>query len=194
MKKSIAFVCCLFLVNSFYAQIIETPEQLEQETAVAINQNKNLAALSNVNKTNASIKTVGVNATYMNSSVFTDNATSVKILQLEAAKFDLKNADAYDSKEKSSYNVVFDSNKGIMTVTYDNNGQITASKERYTNVALPKSVIVSIMKSYPDWRFDSNECNINYKHNKGQFTSYNVKISNGNQTKTVQSDGKGNLI
>ena len=196
MKKFIALLCCLFLANSFYAQIIETHQELESETVVAINQNKDLKALSNLNTTNkATVKTVGVNATYLNSSVFTDNAAYVKNLQQHASKYDVKKSDVYNhSSSSSTYNVDFSTKKGDMTVTYDSDGQISSSQERYKNVALPRPVIVSIMKTYPSWRLDSNICNINYKHNKGVLTSYKVKISKGNQTKTVKSDDKGNII
>ncbi|MDW5287605.1 hypothetical protein [Formosa sp. PL04] len=194
MKKFIALVCCLFLVNNFYAQTIKTQQELELESAVAVNQNKNVAALTNLDKSRASVKTVGVNATYMNSSVFTDNATFVKILQQRAAKYDLKNTEVYNPGDKSTYAVVFDTKKGVMSVTYNDDGKITASKERYKNVALPRPVIVSIMKAYPEWRFDGNVCSIDYKDNKGLLTSYKVKISNGTQTKTVKSDAKGNII
>ncbi|WP_159427066.1 hypothetical protein [Formosa haliotis] len=50
------------------------------------------------------------------------------------------------------------------------------------------------MKAYPQWRFNENVCTVDYKHNKAVITTYKVKISNGNQTKTVKTDEKGNLI
>ncbi|CDF80528.1 nicotinic acid mononucleotide adenyltransferase [Formosa agariphila KMM 3901] len=194
MKNLIALLFSLFLINNFYAQIIESPEAFESKTSVAVNQSKDLAAITNLNTSKRSVTTTGVNATYINSAVFTDNATYVKVLQQRAAKYDVKNSENYNEKSKSSYNVVFNTKRGNMSVNYDDSGEIKSSQEQYKNVALPKAVIVNIMKAYPDWRFNTNICSVVYQKNKGHVTTYKVKISNGKQSKTVKSDDKGNII
>ncbi|WP_434036865.1 hypothetical protein [Formosa sp. 4Alg 33] len=194
MKNLTALLFSLFLINNFYAQIIESPLAFNTESSVAIQQTKDLAALTHVNTSKKAIKTTGVNATYINSSVFTDNAMYVKILQQQAALYDVKKAKNYKPKTKSSYDVLFNTTRGTMTVTYDDSGKIISSKEQYTNVALPKAVIVNIMKAYPEWRFNTNICSIDYKQDTGHVSTYRVKISNGNQSKTIKADGKGNLI
>ncbi|MBP1838119.1 hypothetical protein [Formosa algae] len=198
MKKFMSLVCCLFIVNSFYAQSIEPLNNYNSQ--MALNQGRNVTALSAIEAltpaktTKATVKTVGVNATYINSSRFTENAMFVKAFQERAAQYNLKDHKVYDSKSKSTYDVVFSNKKGTMTINYNKIGEIKESKEKYKDVALPKPVIISIMKAYPEWRFENNVCNINYKYNKGISTLYKVTISNGKHTKTVKSDDQGNLL
>ncbi|MDW5287603.1 hypothetical protein [Formosa sp. PL04] len=193
MKKIITLVCCLFLGNNFYAQVEITQDNL-QENPIAYTQTKNPDAQTSLEKSKATVKTVGVNATYMNNSVFTDNGNYVKILQQYISKYDVKNMEAYNNDDKSIYDVSFKTKKGIFLVTYKGDGQIISSKERYKNVIIPKAVSISIMKTYPNWIHEASICTVNYRHGKGLSTSYRVKISNGNQTKIIKTDAKGNII
>lgn len=199
MKRVMSLAVCLLLAGSIYAQTdlenaTDTLPTSEDETALAYTKSQQKADAMLAKYHSTAIKTTGVNASYLNSTFLVDSPTYVKIAQQNAALFDLANTEVYDNSEAASYDVVFDSKRSTISVRYDDMGKIIYSKERFENIALPNAVIVSIMKQYPNYRFDANVCTINYAENKGINTTYKVMISHGKDKKTVKVDDKGNFI
>lgn len=199
MKRVMSLAVCLLLAGSIYAQTdlenaTDTLPTSEDETALAYTKSQQKADAMLAKYHSTAIKTTGVNASYLNSTFLVDSPTYVKIAQQNAALFDLANTEVYDNSEAASYDVVFDSKRSTISVRYDDMGKIIYSKERFENIALPNAVIVSIMKQYPNYRFDANVCTINYAENKGIYTTYKVMISHGKDKKTVKVDDKGNFI
>lgn len=194
MKQFISIAVCLLFIGSAYAQTTDPQNPNKEETAVAYTSDQQKADLALAKYNTTAIKTTGMNANYLNSTFLVNSPTKVKILQQQAALYDLENAEVYDSSSKSEYDVVFDTKRSTMNVRYNDMGKIMKSRERFKNIALPTDVIVAVMKAYPDWRFDGNVCTINYKHDQGISTTYKIMISNDNKKKTVKINEDGNLI
>lgn len=84
------------------------------------------------------------------------------------------------------FNVTFKSEKGQITATYNQNGNVIAIEEVFNNVALPKHVIFSIYKKYEGWTVMGNLYSVSYKKDDYFKMLYEVELQKGNETKTIK--------
>ncbi len=99
---------------------------------------------------------VTVNYKYLDAIDSKEVAVPVKMLEQEVAYFNLKESDLY-SDEYDTYQVSFFIPQGRIVAAYDSDGKILRTIERFKNIKLPRSVIVSITKNYPKWE-NSGRC------------------------------------
>jgi hypothetical protein len=123
-----------------------------------------------------------------------ETPTPVDELRKTVAFYDLKSSDIYDD-EYSDYTVQFYIPDGQILAEYDKNGIITRTIERFKDVKLPKSVITSIAKRFPNWSIEKDLYKVTYLKGKGVTKAiYKVKLSNGNKILKVKTDEEGNFI
>ena len=79
--------------------------------------------------------------------------------------------------------------KAVRTLIYIGDGRITEIEEVILSKQLPDSAQASIAKDYPKGKVEAAE-----KVNKGDKTTYEVKIENGNENIEAVFDSNGKLI
>lgn len=127
----------------------------------------------------------GKNASYINNSAYLNEPLVVSKLKKEVAVFNIKNVEGYNRKEPSTYNVTFKNGQGFISATYNHNGEIIQTQEKYYNVVLPVSLRVELSKNYPDWSFDKVTYVTSFKNDLMLESEYIVKLKKGSRTKSV---------
>jgi hypothetical protein len=114
----------------------------------------------------------------------------VRILEHQAASYDVKNSEYYDD-EYEEYNISFYLPAGYVLATYNKDGKLLRTAERFKNVALPKSVAQSLVKRYPHWDIPKDVYRVTYKDDKGATKVWKVLLKQGEKRLKVKLDDEG---
>tara|TARA_R110001583_G_scaffold82774_2_gene219321 strand:- start:1414 stop:1920 length:507 start_codon:yes stop_codon:yes gene_type:complete len=134
------------------------------------------------------------NYKYLNKVGLTNASIPVELLQSKVATFNVKDADFY-SDEYGTYEVKFYIPEGYILASYDKDGTILRTAERYKNVALPRVVVESVAKTYPNWKFAKDVYLVSYYDATGDITKkYKIVLKNGDKRIRVKIDAEGNFL
>lgn len=92
------------------------------------------------------------------------------------------------------YLVVFSTENNSLAATYNEKGKLIRVVENYKNVKLPRKVIYSIYKTYPDWTLVNDK--FLYTQREGDIikNQYNVKIQKGKKVMQLKVHPNGEII
>lgn len=136
------------------------------------------------------------NYKYLNKVGLENASLPVSMLRQKVAGFNVKDADFY-TDEYDTYEVSFYIPEGYVLASYDDQGHILRTAERYKDVALPNKVIESVAKAYPNWAFAKDSYLVNYydKDLAGKITQrYKIVLKNGDERIRVKCDEEGNFL
>ena len=105
------------------------------------------------------------------------NATPeiVKALENKAARFNIKESPMFDNGI-GPYKVYFSNSKGRIVATYNNEGKILSSKEKFGDVVIPVPVRNTVYQAFPDWKINSNTYMVYYNGERGTKKTYHFQI------------------
>ena len=126
------------------------------------------------------------NLTYLSKVYLTESPNVVRALQLKAASFTLSEAKGYRKSETGEFVVVHKASNGDITVSYDKNGEIMTTWERFENVSLPKPIRELIAKKHGDWKIVENKYSGSFSNGDMQTSLYKVKLVNRNRSKNLK--------
>ena len=159
----------------------------------------NLATAQTQEITLENINIRPLNLTYLKSVQDKNTPAFVKALESKAARFDITESPIFD-REFESYEVVFDAVKkdgadGTIMATYDQDGKIINSVERYKNVSLPKAVREACQAEYPDFKIQKDVYLVSYNHHhKSVKKYYKVQMTKGSKRKQIKIDANGLVL
>ncbi|MDE1205923.1 hypothetical protein [Tenacibaculum larymnensis] len=138
-----------------------------------------------------------LNLSYLNEVQHKDTPELVKNLENEAARYDITEDPIFD-REFEAYEVIFRTKKeggttGLITATYDSNGKIMSSIERYKNILLPKVVRTAILNKYPGWIIHKDVYLVTYRNNSKSKKVFKVQIRKDGKRKNLKLDYDGNI-
>lgn len=139
------------------------------------------------------IEIVAVNYKYLDAAGDEDVAEPVKLLQREAAAFDLKNSEYYQD-EYDTYFISFFIPEGKILASYDRDGKLLRTAEKFKNIALPRAVTETIAERFPNWTIAEDVYLVNYHEAKGASKRYKILLENGDKRMRVKTDEKGNFL
>ncbi|WP_372754428.1 hypothetical protein [Mariniflexile sp.] len=145
----------------------------------------------NVTKNAIDEPVINLNYVYLDKVNDETTAYDVKLLEAMASRYDVKNSPNYDGVQET-YQTIFRGDKGYIIATYDNESKILKTKERYTDIKIPKKMVNSILMKYPKSHFLKVVHNVNYSQIKGVKKTYKIRILNNNETKNLKITSKGN--
>jgi hypothetical protein len=123
-----------------------------------------------------------------------DSDKSVKKLQTKLANFDITKEEYY-SDEYDEYQVSFYIPKGYALASYDKDGNLIRTIERYKNVKLPIAVRKALAKRFPNWIVDKDIYKVIYSEKKWNAKKiYKLKLSNGDESIRVKTDEDGTFL
>jgi hypothetical protein len=116
-----------------------------------------------------------------------ENKLSKRItkFQKKAANYDITRQSIYQPNTSRTYTVIFKEANNSIENTYDKNGVLIQSNQSYSKIKLPYSISSKLAKANPGWAIDDVHCTINFKANEATVISYEVKLKNDKETKTV---------
>jgi len=125
---------------------------------------------------------------------------AVGLLEREVANFNVhqsslkKRGDMNDYPDTDdNYNVKFTNKLGTIQVVYDYKGKVLKATERFINVKLPRTVLNSILKEFPNGTISKDMYFVKYNHNKELIRRYIVHIKNENKNIKIRLDKNGNI-
>lgn len=168
MKKLIISLFLVGFVTQQYAQNLQT-EQLNEVFIVATNYK------------------------YLDDISAEDVAIPVKELQRRAATYNVKNLDIYQD-DYDYYEVSFVIPDGKILASYDKDGKILRTAEKYKKVNLPTPVLKSIAKRFPNWSITKNIYRVFYHETDGVKMKYKLTLENGDQRMKIKVDEEGSFL
>lgn len=140
------------------------------------------------------VTVTSLNYKYLKSVADPNAAQKVNLLERKAATYNVKESDYYED-EFEQYYVSFYLPKGQVLATYDKDGKILRTAERFSNVVLPPSVRKSVGENYPDWVIAKDVYLVNFHAGSNHISKvYKILLENGDQRKRIKTDEKGNFI
>jgi len=133
------------------------------------------------------------NYKYLNKVGLENASVSVALLEQKVASFDLKNSEFY-SDDYDTYSVDFFIPDGHILAAYDRDGNIIRTIEKFKDITLPRAVIASVSKQYPNWVFKKDVYLVTYHDEKGVTKKYKITLENGDKRIKVKTDGEGNFL
>ncbi len=134
------------------------------------------------------------NYKYLN-NVDTQEVASIPVqaLQRKVAAYDIKNSDIYFD-EYDFYEVAFYIPEGKILATYDKDGRIIRTAEKFKDINLPIGVKEAVLKRFPNWTITKDIYIVHFHEDKGVKKKYKLKLVNGDQVMRVKTDASGNFL
>lgn len=168
MKKCILFVLMIGFIAQSYAQ----DPKIEQLSEIVL---------------------IATNYKYLDKAGEYDVDPAVDRLQRTAATYDIKNSEMYrDDYDK--YYVSFFIPEGKILASYDKDGKILRTAEKYKDIYLPQSVKSAVTFRYPNWTIAKDIYLVNYYEEGESNKRYKLKLVNGDKTLRVKVDENGNFL
>ncbi|WP_018616618.1 hypothetical protein [Segetibacter koreensis] len=143
------------------------------------------------------VTVTAVNYKYIKSVTDTNAAESVKMLQRQAAVYDVKKSEFYE-EDYDTYFISFFIPQGKILAAYDKDGKLLHTAEKFKNIQLPSSVRQSVTKRFPNWNISKDVYLVNYydANSKQGETSkmYKLLLENGDKRIRVKTNEKGEFI
>ncbi len=116
-----------------------------------------------------------------------EGTVSERVLKLEnmAARFDLRRSKFYQGAGPE-YRVTFRQPNGKILATYDDQGKMLHSYERFTDIAIPITIRNRVYLMHPGWKMAGNSYVVSYYKNKEAEKRYKVRLEKGNLKKEVK--------
>lgn len=148
-----------------------------------------------VTNTKRAVPLTNINFSYLNEVQDKTTSKFVKALESVASRWNVMESPLYDGRDES-FKTIFRGTKGYIIATYDRNGKILTTQERYRDIKLPKKLVKSILMEYPESHFLKVVHYISYDHEKLLKKTFRVKIMNDDQKRNLKilSDGNNNVI
>lgn len=135
-----------------------------------------------------------VNYKYLDATESEEVAISVRMLEEEVANFDLKESNLYD-EDFETYKVSFFIPEGKIVAAYDKDGTILHTIEKFENIKLPKSILETLSKQYPNWSIEEDVYKVRYFGKSGTAKKqYKVKLKNRDKTITEKINESGKFL
>ncbi len=139
------------------------------------------------------VEVLGLHFKYLDAMDQSDVATSVKNIHKKVGNFDIHESELYDYQlENTCY--TFEIPEGQVLATFDRNGNLLTTVEKFKNTKLPYSVGRALAVEYPGWSFDKIYYTINYHYETGIEKKYKLIISKEGKTKRVILNPHGDFL
>ncbi|WP_051254111.1 hypothetical protein [Arenibacter latericius] len=172
MKKSILFIAFMCFIAIGFSQT-------EKENEKNHDEHSNAFELEGV-----TIRPM-TNLVYHNMVNNESTPEFVQNLQNEVANYNVTEDPDFDG-DYDNFKVIFSQTNGRIIATYDANGKVISTIEKFKNVTPPNSVRNEIFKQYPDWIIQKDIYRVTYFKDKGVKKTYQVQVHNGNNKKNLR--------
>ncbi len=126
------------------------------------------------------------NMNYFNEVVSDVESRNIKKIQNMVANYNIANADGFNSKKSSTYDVIFKEYNCKIITTYNSEGKILNSTEVYSDMRLPMSLMNQILKENKKWYVSSNIQTIKYHHKKDSYKLYQIELRMDDKIKQLK--------
>ncbi|MFD0836002.1 hypothetical protein ACFQ0I_09520 [Mariniflexile aquimaris] len=142
----------------------------------------------------AEVTILSSNSTYMNNVLDVNTPAQIRNLEAEAARYDVTEHPKFNEEDFDSFEVIFEQPNARIIATYNDEGEIIKSYERFKDVILPKNLVKQIMMEYPGWEFRSDTYLVKYYLGKDVKKYYKLQLIKDNNKVNLKVDPTGNVL
>ncbi|ALJ06589.1 hypothetical protein APS56_16245 [Pseudalgibacter alginicilyticus] len=138
---------------------------------------------------------ISAHSDYINSVVNENSINYIKKLEEALLNYDHSEiSNLYDSK-KDIYNVTFKIPEGQIIASFNREGKIIKTFEKYKNIRLPLAVMQAVAEKYPNYSIIEDVYVANFNSDKDDLKQeYRIKIKNVDSILTVKTNKQGEFI
>lgn len=189
MKNLLIGLFVLGLTNLGSAQSTQVEflnPQMESNNILAFNEDTNAPTFKK------SAPAIAAEASYL--SIVKEETVSKHVSDLEdkVSRFDVTELSKFDGRSES-FKIVFKGQKGSITATYDRNGKILTTSERFQDIKLPVPVRQTLFREFPNCSVNKITYLVSYNSNKDVKKVYKIKIEKDNLKRTVLISSEGHI-
>lgn len=97
-------------------------------------------------------------------------------------------------EDADTYLITLSGKNGTIRATYDRYGNLISTSEKLKNVALPRSIQLSIGRHFPEWVVIGDKVMLSSLKNGSLKTHYRVKLQKDKAIHRVLFDANGNIL
>ncbi|TVZ59531.1 hypothetical protein NA63_2066 [Flavobacteriaceae bacterium MAR_2010_105] len=135
---------------------------------------------------------ISANSKYLSEAFDDSTPNSVKDVEYKVATYDITESDVYDP-EYEGYLVDFNGENFDIKTSYDAEGLIISSREKFEDILLPHYLRQSVYKEYPGWTAHSNSYLVSYNHKTGAKKRYKVQLRKDGKRKNLKIDVQSDM-
>ena len=139
------------------------------------------------------VKIVASTYKYLNAVDNTEMAQPVRMLELKAATYDIKQSEFYE-EDYDSYSVSFYIPNGYILASYDKEGKLISTAEKFKNTKVPAAVREAVNNKYPQWIIAEDIYLVNYHEKRGVNKLFKLVLENGSKRLKVKLNEKGEFL
>lgn len=92
---------------------------------------------------------------------------------------------AFNTEDFDEIEVRFNNSKGYLKATFDKNGNLVNTFQKFKNIALPRNIQEQLYKENMGWSMTKNKYVASGKSDLIQKEKYRIRLSNGDQKKSI---------
>lgn len=124
----------------------------------------------------------------------TESSQPVKMLERRAAEYDIKSAEFYE-EDYDTYFVSFYIPDGQILASYDKEGKLLTTAEKFKDVDLPKVVKARLTERFPQWAVGHDFYLVNYHEENNVIKKvYKLTLENGDKRLKIKVDENGESL
>lgn len=131
---------------------------------------------------------------YLNATDNKEMAQPIRMLEHQAATYDVKKSEFYDD-DYEGYYISFYIPDGKILAAYDRDGKLLRTAEKFKNTKLPSAVSSAIGKRFPNWHIAQDVYQVHYYDHKEKADKvFKVQLENGDKRMKVKLNENGEFI
>jgi hypothetical protein len=131
---------------------------------------------------------------YLSAADNSEMAQPVRMLEQAAAAYDVKKTEFYDD-DYGGYFISFYIPDGEILATYDKDGKLMRTAEKFKNTKLPDAVKDAVTQRFPNWTISKDVYQVFYYDQKDKANKiFKILLENGDKRMKVKLNEKGEFI
>jgi hypothetical protein len=128
---------------------------------------------------------------YLNAADNKEMGQPVRMLEAQAATYDIKKSKFY-SDDYDDYSVSFYIPNGKILASYDKDGKLLRTAEKFKNTILPAAIRNAVTQRFPNWSISQDVYQVNYYDHKDKADKlFKLVLVNGDKRMKVKLNEKG---
>ena len=137
---------------------------------------------------------IAVRYKYLSAVTKQEVSQPVKMLQRQAAEYNVKSTDYYE-EDNDVYFVSFYIPEGQILASYDKDGKLLSTVEKYKDIELPKAIGEAVGKRFPNWSISKDVYFVNYHETNTEVKKYyKLTLRNGDRRMQVKVNAEGEFM
>lgn len=139
------------------------------------------------------VKVVAASYKYLDAVDNKEVAQPVKMLEFKAAAYNVKQHEFYED-DYDTYYVSFYIPDGQILASYDKDGTLLRTAEKFRNTRLPAAVTTAVVTRFPKWIIAQDVYLVDYHEQNGVKKVYKLLLENGDKRLKVKLSENGQFL